>query len=117
MQKDDSSARKADAHTPGKWQIAYDGCICNEHGDFVCAFRWDSFKEFNDSPRNKADARLIAAAPDLLTELREAVEVIHSWHGPEAWEIYAEHSPEMKRINAAIARATAAAASSTKGAA
>lgn len=38
--------------------------------------------------------------------LREAKEVIKTWHGPDAWDIYDQHSPEMIRINAALEAAT-----------
>ena len=56
--------------------------------------------------RMKQRARLIAAAPELLEALKEAVAIIEIWHGPQAWDIYNKASPEMKRINAAIAKAT-----------
>lgn len=49
-----------------------------------------------------ATGRAMAAGPQLLVALKEAVEVIRSWHGPVAWDIYRDHSPEMKRITAAI---------------
>jgi len=32
-----------------------------------------------------------------------ALELIHLWHGDAGWSIYALHSPEMRRINAALA--------------
>lgn len=38
--------------------------------------------------------------------LREAKEVIKTWHGPDAWDIYDQHSPEMIRINAVLEAAT-----------
>lgn len=38
----------------------------------------------------------------LRVALREAIDVIHTWHGDVAWDIYANHSPEMKRLNAAL---------------
>ena len=50
-------------------------------------------------------ARLIKAAPDLLAALEEAKRTIKAHHGPEAWDLYDAHSPEMKKINAAIAKA------------
>lgn len=55
-------------HTPGPWTICYDGQIDSKDGEFICSFRWDSFKEFNDG-NNAANARLIAAAPDMEREL------------------------------------------------
>lgn len=60
----------------------------------------------------EANARLIAAAPELLAALKLAVETIREWHGmhepddmaSETWRLY-QGSPEMKAINAAIAKA------------
>lgn len=54
----------------------------------------------------KANAELVAAAPELLAELQKAVNNIRAWHGmgmPEnvearAWEIYYLQAPEMKSI-------------------
>jgi hypothetical protein len=35
--------------------------------------------------------------------LRDAKQTIHDWHGDAAWDIYERSSPEMKRLNAALA--------------
>ena len=35
--------------------------------------------------------------------LLEAVRLIEFYHGPSEWETYYEHSPEMKRLRAALA--------------
>jgi hypothetical protein len=45
-------------------------------GSFICSFRWGSFKEFGEE-RNAANARLIAAAPELL----EALERVRDTYG------------------------------------
>jgi transposase len=55
---------------------------------------------------NRIDA-IEVQRDELLAALKEAKEVIHTWHGKEAWEIHNEHSPEMQRINSAIAKAEA----------
>lgn len=39
----------------------------------------------------------------LSTALVEANQLIRLWHGEEAWDIYEKHSPEMRRINSALA--------------
>jgi len=51
-------------------------------------------------------AKLEEAAPDLLEALIEAKELIEIFHGPDLWDIYNNQSPEMKRINQAIKKAT-----------
>lgn len=38
----------------------------------------------------------------LLARIDEAVSVIETWHGPEAWDIYYTHSPEMQRVNGVV---------------
>lgn len=60
----------------------------------------------------KTAIRLMSAAPALLDALNLAVATIRIWHGHdlppelelEAWKLY-QSSPEMKKINAAIAEA------------
>ncbi len=42
---------------------------------------------------------------ELLAALERAKECIKIWHGDIAWEVYDKHAPEMKLINAAIAKA------------
>lgn len=45
-----------------------------------------------------------------LTQLHAALltarDTIKALHGPIAWDIYDQHSPEMKQINAALKKAT-----------
>ncbi len=61
--------------------------------------------EYVMSGCQEADAHLIAAAPDLYAALVEARETIRIFHGAAAWDIYDRCSPEMQRINAALAKA------------
>lgn len=56
----------------GPWRLCYDGQIDDEKGRYVCSFRWNSFREFNEG-NNASTARLIAAAPDLYEALEYAV--------------------------------------------
>lgn len=53
----------------------------------------------------EANAKLIAAAPDLLHALEVAAKTIRAWHGEHAWDLY-QNSPEMRAINNAIKKAT-----------
>lgn len=64
-------------HTPGPWRLCYDGQIDGPDGKRICAFDWDSYKEFNAS-NNAANARLIAAAPELLELLKGVAAIAHS---------------------------------------
>jgi hypothetical protein len=43
-------------------------------------------------------------AERLRDALAEAKRTIQALHGPTAWDIYEAHSPEMKKINAALAK-------------
>lgn len=45
---------------------------------------------------------------EMLAALKDAKNVIKTWHGEDVWEIYDQHAPEMKSINAAISKAEAA---------
>ena len=81
---------------------------------------WGTFEDANGKPILKvyqrmpatpaadletmANRRLVEAAPELLKELEEAVKVIRVFHGRGGWEEY-QSSPEMQRINAALAKA------------
>lgn len=47
----------------------------------------------------------MTAVEELLEALKDAKKTIRAWHGEVAWDIYDSHSPEMKRLNAAIAKA------------
>lgn len=54
-----------------------------------------------------AGCNIHEAAPDMYEALIKAKETIKAFHGEVAWDIYNEHSPEMKAINQAIAKAEA----------
>lgn len=38
----------------------------------------------------------------VLDALKEAMDAVKTFHGPECWEIYEQHSPEMNRWRAAL---------------
>lgn len=106
-------------HTPGPWRAGIGDDVeragefelaCIEHHIFGSGIyaRGEYYSE--DYAEHVANANLIAAAPDLLTALKQAVETIRTWHSihiadDDAWDIYRQHAPEMKAINAAIAKA------------
>ena len=56
--------------------------------------------------RNGGQADLADMAEGLLVALQEAIGAVKTFHGPDCWDIYEQHSPEMKRWRAAIAKAT-----------
>lgn len=105
-------------HTPGPWHWPHDSNdLCPVNPDpyrsavssiltadggygFLGSSTADTLAELD------ADRRLIAAAPELLEALREAMDAVKTFHGPDCWEIYEQHSPEMKRWRAVIAKAT-----------
>ena len=92
------------SHTKGEWKW---GFMHNSDHHPVIRIYSDSetiVDMFSISSKDIANARLIAAAPDMYRALLDAKETIHAWHGEAGWDMY-QHSPEMKRLNAAIAKA------------
>ena len=96
-------------HTPGPW-VAKQRFDCRPNEGWVLLWpdKYGTHMRRLDSPEgfHKTDAHLAAAAPELLSALRESLEIIEAFHGPVEWETYRDHSPEMKRLRAAIAKAT-----------
>ena len=104
-------------HTPGPWKFSGTAGLetvrTEESRHFVA---WPTVTRDGQrmpSDEVEANARLIAAAPEMLAALEVARETIKTWHeigGPEdtagsAWRSY-QRSPEMVAINDAIAKAT-----------
>lgn len=83
-------------HIAEPWTLSYDGQIDGNGGkEFVCAFQWDSFKEFNDNPKLKATARLIKHGPELLKVAKgyiEAMELV------APCGTFAHHDPKTCRL-------------------
>lgn len=73
-------------HTPGPWKVDYNWAVKDYLGGLVC------------SP-NEANARLIAAAPEMLEALKGLVQLVDAHVGEEAenWN---------REARAAIAKAT-----------
>lgn len=55
-----------------------------------------------DIRTHTVEAALRREIRELRIALKEAIDTIHTWHGDIAWDIYYEHSPEMKRIRAPL---------------
>ncbi len=64
-------------HTPGPWWVDDDSCVASGHGDdyktVAEVFRNDGI----DTATRKANADLIAAAPDLLEALKQLLNELH----------------------------------------
>jgi hypothetical protein len=83
-------------HTPGEWHT-HDGQIYPLETGVTLALipYWDEENE-----EHQANARLIAAAPDLLEALKEAIDQL------ETWNTESEDTFTMRRIKTAIQKAT-----------
>jgi hypothetical protein len=88
----------AKGHTPGPWSVEND-CVTSEHGD-VARVHYQSSREKNGWSA-RADADLIAAAPDLLRGCRAAIAYLIDPRSE-----FAENREEAARIiQAAVAKA------------
>lgn len=89
-------------HTPGPWEIgqtcSYETALVAKSGITVAFAAWDGGSGCHLEIENPADARLIAAAPELLEALELAVAYLNDL----------PHEPSM-RIATAIAKARGAA--------
>lgn len=96
-------------HTPGPWAVDDDnrpGMEWNRHivsGDNAICFMAHS--DGKDPEQDEANARLIAAAPELLEELRDAVETIKAMSGKD---LSCDPHEDVSAFEAAIAKATGA---------
>jgi hypothetical protein len=91
------------AHTPGPWTVTCDRDDDDERPlEIVTSDDWNHRIAFPASNGNPDDARLIAAAPDLLAALKGLL--------PEGWgdDDTMDHIPGVKQARAAIAKAEAA---------
>ena len=90
---------QAAAHTPGPWEWIDDGLFQERNGDavMVATFEYDRGADIEVSD---ADARLIAAAPDLLEALKRLESTARIL--PESMD---EPGSAMSQARAAISRA------------
>lgn len=86
------------AHTPGPWRANAENDViaCDPRDTIICEVTGHP-----SLPAAIADARLIAAAPDLLNSVRQLVEAFSPW---EAKTI--KHEEALANAVAAIERAT-----------
>lgn len=69
-------------HTQGKWKIQGGDIITIEHGRIsttICKTNIGMLNSFDDGLRAEANAKLIAAAPELLQELRQVFDRLVSF--------------------------------------
>ena len=86
-------------HTPGPWRVLFPGIYDVENPYPIAKVH----RTDRSGPEVDANARLIAAAPELL----EALERLGNQHCPKCYlhPLAYEHSPDCIRITAAIAKA------------
>lgn len=89
------------SHTPGPWEIHYEYDLSGYPCFFIHGFSGDQKR---DEDTLCANARLIAAAPELLEALKEAKEFIENQQLPEK-----EWARVLDKSVAAIKKATGAA--------
>ena len=103
------------SHTPGPWEIEFD-----EYGGYDCITKGWHVKSKNqpivtvdngDGPNGEDNARLIAAAPDLLICCKNLVEQFHAyengWLGDGAWRTRIGLPDDLRDAEAAINAAEA----------
>lgn len=90
--------------TPGPWKINPAGkneVISDTDCMVICRTPGALYQK--TAPANATVIALSDLLPRLVVALEEARLTIKALHGPTAWDIYDQHSPEMKRINALLA--------------
>lgn len=95
-------------HTPGPWQWT-------QHFDPTISIYKDGFGQIarlydSSVGTGKANARLIAAAPDLLEALKTLVPMLDEWHKEHPAHVGDKEPHAIKAASAAIAKATGGAA-------
>lgn len=108
-------------HTPGPWDFTQDGstakklatvCVTGDGWIVGVPFSRETDVNYEQHGTSKADARLIASAPDLLEALKAVMEGCE-WReiqGCEAWHTKQMPSSEaLTKARAAIAKATGSA--------
>jgi len=103
----------AQKHTPGPWELDEEGDTIRADGEFVTRISKSRYHDDRDDPEAQANARLIAAAPELLEALNNAAQVFSNLYSaakisrndqgaddPNDWKFHLDYTL------AAIAKAT-----------
>lgn len=85
------------SHTPGPWEYQYSTGTSHKNCPWEIIF--GDVECIAESVYEEADARLIAAAPDMLAALKAALEDLRDVPGKHA-------PPSVEMVEAAIAKAT-----------
>ena len=94
-----------DKHTPGPWRVTPEGCIASEHDGYVpiiTPFRREANRDQhgNATPQALANARLIAAAPEMLEALEDVMALVekngHLLPANKKWAIARDAIKEAK---------------------
>lgn len=108
------SSKGEQQHTPTPWDLytklakphePYS--LIDADGAIVAVILWhpDTMEPEEADANAHFMLRAVNSHEVLVAALKEAREVIKAWRGPDAWEIYDRHSPEMIRLNRALALA------------
>lgn len=90
-------------HTPGPWTLTEKAVVASASTPIAHRVKWWSIGQLEIE--ENANARLIAAAPDLL----EALRALHAACVKDGWPVYGAHPAAMNAALAAIAKATGSA--------
>ena len=74
QRKNEMSTKTKTQHTPGPWKLLSPDQVRGSEGQWICSCEGGRHREEKDA----ANARLIAAAPELLSALEEAGEALTS---------------------------------------
>ena len=84
----DTKTQQTGQHTPGPWTIRTERrtrLVCDEHGNQISAIR--PVKRYGVAGDDAANARLIAAAPEMLAALKALHACHRAFSGSDAWTI------------------------------
>lgn len=92
-------------HTPGPWINAGNGDIIAIHPTQCGGVKDVCTVYMTESDEDDANARLIAAAPDLLAALEMILPILLDWHSDFPDSVGSKEEPAVRAARAAIAKA------------